>query len=181
MFSNDSSVYSQLSLHLLHFICFLQSSFEHHVSCQGHLSYPHVGGPRTPSVFEYYRRNGLHCWSRCPERQGPGGNTSLSDELIFRFLPIFQWFVEVLENGNVAIQHPALIWPSRSVSYEKPAEEGRRIVLGPVFDFPSCEWRVEPAPQLPLPVPYLSVWTLKSRFFLLFAYYFYLNWQHSCP
>ena len=170
MFSNDSSVYSQLSLHLLHFICFLQSSFEHHVSCQGQLSYPHVGGPRrTPSVFECYRRNGLHCWSRRPEKR-PGGNTSLSDELIFRFLPTSQWSVEVLENGNVAIQYPAHLRPSRSLSYEKPAEEGKRIILGPVSDFPSCEWRVEVAPQKPLPIPFLSVWNSDFSFYLLTDY-----------
>lgn len=41
----------------------------------------------------------------------------------------------------------------------KKQEAGERIVLGSVSDFPtpSREWRAEPAPQLPLPVPYLSV------------------------
>ena len=92
------------------------------------------------------------------------------DELIFRFLPTSQWSVEVLENGNVAIQYPAHLRPSRSLSYEKPAEEGKRIILGPVSDFPSCEWRVDPAPQEPLPVPFLSVWNSDFSFYLLTDY-----------
>ena len=95
---------------------------------------------------------------------------SLSEELLFRFLPNFQWRVEVLENGNVAIQYPAHLMPSRSLCYEKPAEEGKRIVLGPVSDFPTCEWHVQRAPQLPLPIPFLSVWNSDFSFYLLADY-----------
>ena len=95
---------------------------------------------------------------------------SLSEELLFRFLPNFQWRVVVLENGNVAIQYPAHLRPSRSLSYEKPPEEGKRIFLGPPFDFPTCEWRIEPAPQKPLPVPYLSVWNSDFSFYFLTDY-----------
>jgi hypothetical protein len=68
-----------------------------------------------------------------------------------------QWRVEVVEDGQVAIQIPANRFPSSSLSYEGEAERGKRIILGPVSDFPTRFWRVEPAPQLPLPVPYLSV------------------------
>jgi len=64
-----------------------------------------------------------------------------------------EWRLEILENGNVAIQNPANIFPSRSLSYKEP-QEGEKIVLGPPFDFPTREWRVESAPQRPLPVPY---------------------------
>ena len=182
-FSSDSSVYSQLpvGLHLLHFICFLQSSFEHHGSCssQRRLSYLQVGVPRTPWDLNCSQRwKCHHCSSRCPSFQGTGGNTSLSDELIFCFLPTFQWFVEVLENGNVAIQHPANRWPSRSLSYKKP-ELGERIILGPVSDFPTREWRLEFAKNLPFPIPILSVWTLKSRFPSISLPPF--TWQHTCP
>jgi hypothetical protein len=64
-----------------------------------------------------------------------------------------EWRVEV-EDGKVAIQIPANLFPSRSFSYEGEAERGKRIILGPVSDFPTRFWRVEPAPQLPFPVPY---------------------------
>ena len=167
-FSNDSSVSSQLSLHLLYFICILQSSFEHHGSSRRRLSYLQVGVPGTPWGSIYHRWKCQRCSSQCQPFQEPGGNTSLSDELISCFLPNFQWFVEVSEDG-VVIQHPPLIWPSRSLSYKEP-EEGNRIILGPVADFPTRKWRVQLAPQRPFPIPFLSVWPLKSRFFLLFAY-----------
>ncbi|KIJ96290.1 hypothetical protein K443DRAFT_291473 [Laccaria amethystina LaAM-08-1] len=65
-----------------------------------------------------------------------------------------EWRVEVVEDGQVAIQIPANRFPSSSLSYEGEAERGKRIILGPVSDFPTRFWRVEPAPQLPLPVPY---------------------------
>ena len=65
--------------------------------------------------------------------------------------------MENLEDGKVAIQIPANIFPSRSLSYEGEAEEGRRIIPGRLSDFPTREWRIERAPQLPFPVPYLSV------------------------
>ena len=68
-----------------------------------------------------------------------------------------QWRVEVQEDGKVAIQNPAKFFPSRSFSYEGEAERGKRIIPGPLSDFPTRFWRVEPAPQLPFPVPYLSV------------------------
>ena len=103
---------------------------------------------------------------------------SLSEELLFRFLPNFQWRVVVLENGNVAIQYPAHLRPSRSLSYEKPPEEGKRIFLGPPFDFPTCEWRIEPAPQKPLPVPFQSGILIFRSICLPTIY---LNSQHSCP
>ncbi|EDR10175.1 uncharacterized protein LACBIDRAFT_293764 [Laccaria bicolor S238N-H82] len=65
-----------------------------------------------------------------------------------------EWRVEVLEDGKVAIQNPANRFPSSSLSYEGEAERGKRIIPGPVSDFPTRFWRVEPAPQRPLPVPY---------------------------
>ncbi|PPQ93348.1 hypothetical protein CVT25_014477 [Psilocybe cyanescens] len=64
-----------------------------------------------------------------------------------------EWSVESLPDGSVAIQIPARLFPSRSLSYEGEPELGKRIILGPVSDFPTRQWRVEPAPQLPLPVP----------------------------
>ncbi|EDQ99385.1 uncharacterized protein LACBIDRAFT_335071 [Laccaria bicolor S238N-H82] len=65
-----------------------------------------------------------------------------------------EWRLENLPNGKVAIQIPAKIFPSRSLSYEGEAEEGKRIVAGRVSDFPTREWHIEIAPQKPLPVPY---------------------------
>ena len=62
-----------------------------------------------------------------------------------------QWGVETLEDGKIAIQIPANIFPSRSLSYEGEAEEGRRIIPGRLSDFPTREWRIERAPQRPLP------------------------------
>ncbi|KIJ98202.1 hypothetical protein K443DRAFT_680920 [Laccaria amethystina LaAM-08-1] len=64
-----------------------------------------------------------------------------------------EWLVENLPNDKVAIQIPANVFPSRSLSYKEP-EEGERIILGPVSDFPTREWHIEIAPQKPLPVPY---------------------------
>lgn len=43
--------------------------------------------------------------------------------------------------------------PSRSVSYQE-AEEGERVILGPLSDFPTHEWKIEAAPQAPQPTPY---------------------------
>ncbi|KIJ96286.1 hypothetical protein K443DRAFT_107480 [Laccaria amethystina LaAM-08-1] len=65
-----------------------------------------------------------------------------------------EWRVEALEDGNIAIQIPANIFPSRSLSYEGEAEEGKRIVPGRLSDFPTRQWRIQIAPQRPLPVPY---------------------------
>ncbi|WP_433261556.1 hypothetical protein ACQPZF_27145 [Actinosynnema sp. CS-041913] len=65
-----------------------------------------------------------------------------------------EFSVEVREDGTLcAIQIPARLFPSRSVSY-KEAEMGERVILGPVSDFPTREWKIEPAPQNPLPIPY---------------------------
>ena len=68
-----------------------------------------------------------------------------------------QWRVEVREDGQVAIQNPANRFPSSSLSYEGEAERGKRVIPGPVSDFPTHFWHVEPAPEKPFPVPYLSV------------------------
>ncbi|EDQ99382.1 uncharacterized protein LACBIDRAFT_316607 [Laccaria bicolor S238N-H82] len=66
-----------------------------------------------------------------------------------------EWGVRVREDGLVAtVQNPANLFPSRSLSYEGDAERGKRVIPGPFTDFPTRFWRVEPAPQLPLPVPY---------------------------
>ncbi|KIJ92761.1 hypothetical protein K443DRAFT_113092 [Laccaria amethystina LaAM-08-1] len=65
-----------------------------------------------------------------------------------------EWRLENLPDGKVAIQIPANIFPSRSLSYEGQPEEGKRIIPGPVFDFPTREWHIEIALQKPLPVPY---------------------------
>ena len=65
--------------------------------------------------------------------------------------------MENLEDGKVAIQIPADIFPSSSLSYEGEPEAGKEIVPGRVSDFPTREWRIERAPQLPFPVPYLLV------------------------
>ncbi|MEU6624155.1 hypothetical protein ABZ926_25725 [Streptomyces litmocidini] len=61
--------------------------------------------------------------------------------------------VEVGEDGGYAIQIPARIFPSRSLSYKEP-EKGERVIMGPLSDFPTREWKIEPAPQRPLPIPY---------------------------
>ncbi|EDR10176.1 uncharacterized protein LACBIDRAFT_293765 [Laccaria bicolor S238N-H82] len=65
-----------------------------------------------------------------------------------------EWRVETVGGGGVAIQIPANIFPSRSLSYEGEAEKGKRIIPGPLNDFPTRKWLIERAPQLPLPVPY---------------------------
>lgn len=65
-----------------------------------------------------------------------------------------EWRLQNLPNGKVAIQIPADIFPSRSLSYEGEAEQGKRIIPGRVWDFPTREWEIEVAPQKPLPVPY---------------------------
>ncbi|MFJ8923610.1 hypothetical protein B046DRAFT_04159 [Streptomyces sp. LamerLS-316] len=64
-----------------------------------------------------------------------------------------QFNVEVREDGLAAIQTPARLFPSRSLSY-KEAEKGGRVILGPLSDFPTREWRIEPAPQKPYPAPF---------------------------
>lgn len=69
-----------------------------------------------------------------------------------------QWFVQDLGNGHVAIQNPADIFPSRSLSYDGKPEKGDRVIPGQVSDFPTREWRVKIAPQKPLPIPYQSVY-----------------------
>ncbi|MDX3591579.1 hypothetical protein PV749_10635 [Streptomyces sp. ID03-2B] len=64
-----------------------------------------------------------------------------------------EWSVEVREDGLAAIQIPARLFPSRSLSY-KEAEKGERLILGPVSDFPTREWTIELAPQKPYPAPF---------------------------
>ncbi|MEE1789280.1 hypothetical protein PUR28_00495 [Streptomyces sp. BE308] len=49
--------------------------------------------------------------------------------------------VEVIKDGVAAIQSPANLFPSRSVSYKEP-EKGERVVLGPMSDFPTREWKI---------------------------------------
>ncbi|GGZ42662.1 hypothetical protein [Streptomyces poonensis] len=65
-----------------------------------------------------------------------------------------EFSVEVREDGTLAaIQIPARLFPSRSLSYKEP-EAGERVILGPLSDFPTREWTIEPAPQSPFPPPY---------------------------
>ncbi|MFJ4902576.1 hypothetical protein [Streptomyces sp. NPDC088727] len=64
-----------------------------------------------------------------------------------------EFSVEVREGGLAAIQIPARLFPSRSLSYREP-EKGERVILGPVSDFPTREWKIEPAPQKPFPAPF---------------------------
>ncbi|MFF8771140.1 hypothetical protein [Kitasatospora sp. NPDC015120] len=64
-----------------------------------------------------------------------------------------EFSVEVKPDGLCAIQIPARLFPSRSLSYRE-AESGARVILGPVSDFPTREWRITPAPQRPLPAPF---------------------------
>ncbi|NLU69579.1 hypothetical protein [Streptomyces sp. HNM0574] len=64
-----------------------------------------------------------------------------------------EFSVEVLEDGTCAIQVPARLFPSRSLGYKEP-EKGERVVLGPLSDFPTRVWKVEPAPQAPQPAAY---------------------------
>ncbi|MFQ3563066.1 hypothetical protein QZN11_40530 [Streptomyces gramineus] len=64
-----------------------------------------------------------------------------------------EFSVEVKPDGTCAIQIPARVFPSRSLSYKEP-EKGEKVILGPVADFPTREWKIEPAPQLPYPHPY---------------------------
>ena len=91
-----------------------------------------------------------------------------------------QWRVKVAEGGRVAIQIPTNIFPSHSLSYEGEAEKGKRIILGPPADFLTCEWLIECAPQLPLPVPYLSVRhpNVSLHSSLTFSF---MNWQYLSP
>ncbi|MET9613693.1 hypothetical protein [Kitasatospora indigofera] len=49
--------------------------------------------------------------------------------------------VEVREDGLAAIQSPTKIFPSRSLSYKQP-EKGQRVILGPMSDFPTREWKI---------------------------------------
>ncbi|KIJ96289.1 hypothetical protein K443DRAFT_10736 [Laccaria amethystina LaAM-08-1] len=66
-----------------------------------------------------------------------------------------EWFVKTLEDGAVAIQNPADIFPSNSLSYKGEAEEGKKVIPEHVADFPIRQLRVEIAPwQRPFPVPY---------------------------
>ncbi|MFJ4961263.1 hypothetical protein EES43_09220 [Streptomyces sp. ADI96-02] len=64
-----------------------------------------------------------------------------------------EFSVEVREDGLAAIQIPARLFPSRSLSF-KEAEKGERVILGPVSDFPTREWKITPAPQKPHPAPF---------------------------
>ncbi|MEU7322728.1 hypothetical protein ABZ682_19555 [Streptomyces griseoviridis] len=64
-----------------------------------------------------------------------------------------EFSVEVQPDGTCAIQIPARIFPSRSLSYKEP-EKGERVILGPVSDFPTREWKIDPAPQMPTPPPF---------------------------
>ncbi|MFJ3216154.1 hypothetical protein ACIPLC_09565 [Kitasatospora sp. NPDC086801] len=64
-----------------------------------------------------------------------------------------EWSVEVGEDGLAAIQIPARLFPSRSLSYKEP-EKAERVILGPVSDFPTREWRIEPPPLAPVPAPF---------------------------
>ena len=61
--------------------------------------------------------------------------------------------VEVRGDGLAAIQIPARLFPSRSLSCREP-EAGERVILGPVSDFPTREWRIELPPQKPIPAPF---------------------------
>ncbi|MFJ4669618.1 hypothetical protein [Kitasatospora purpeofusca] len=49
--------------------------------------------------------------------------------------------MELRPDGTCAIQSPARIFPSHSLSYKEP-EKGQRVVLGPPSDFPTCEWKI---------------------------------------
>jgi hypothetical protein len=55
--------------------------------------------------------------------------------------------VERAEGGH-AIQFPAQIIPSASLSYREP-ESGDRLILGPLSDFPTRVWNIEPLPAGP--------------------------------
>ena len=106
-------------------------------------------------------------------------NASLYDEPIFRFLPTFQWFVEVLENGNVATQHPPPLFGLLSFPFlRETGGERQEDCDWPDFRISdlwmtcwTCAVTTTTRPLLRLLQAYLSVCgTLKSRFFLLFAY-----------
>lgn len=64
-----------------------------------------------------------------------------------------EFSVEVGENGLCAIQIPALLFPSRSLTYKK-GEKGERVILGPVSDFPTRQWRITPVPNSSFPPPF---------------------------
>ena len=115
-----------------------------------------MGVPCSASGFDPSKRTRHRPCSWRGACKGSGGN-SLTHSRGVRHLRCLQWRVEVLEDGKVAIQNPANLFPSRSLSYEGEAERGKRVIPGPVSDFPTHFWRVEPAPQRPLPIPYLSV------------------------
>lgn len=52
-----------------------------------------------------------------------------------------EFSVECRSDGVCAIQSPARLFPSRSLSYKEP-EKGERVILGPVSDFPTREWKI---------------------------------------
>ncbi|MEV7753754.1 hypothetical protein [Streptomyces griseofuscus] len=52
-----------------------------------------------------------------------------------------EFSVEVREDGRAAVQIPARLFPSRSLSYKEP-EKGQRVILGPMSDFPTREWKI---------------------------------------
>ncbi|MFH9429261.1 hypothetical protein ACH4JZ_13370 [Streptomyces sp. NPDC017615] len=52
-----------------------------------------------------------------------------------------QFRVEVIKDGVAAIQSPANLFPSRSLSYKEP-EKGERVILGPMSDYPTREWKI---------------------------------------
>ncbi|MEW1721465.1 hypothetical protein [Streptomyces sp. NPDC093109] len=64
-----------------------------------------------------------------------------------------EWRVERAEGGT-AIQFPAQIIPSASLSYKEP-QSGERLILGPLSDFPTRIWNVEPLPIGIIPEPFV--------------------------
>ncbi|MEU6954393.1 hypothetical protein [Streptomyces sp. NPDC045714] len=64
-----------------------------------------------------------------------------------------EWRVERAEGGS-AIQFPAQIIPSASLSYKEP-EKGERGILGPLSDFPTRVWNIEPLPIGVIPEPFV--------------------------
>ncbi|MFK0044718.1 hypothetical protein ACIQU4_11510 [Streptomyces sp. NPDC090741] len=56
--------------------------------------------------------------------------------------------------GGYAIQFPAQIIPSASLSHKEP-QSGDRLILGPLSDFPTRVWNIEPLPLGLLPEPFV--------------------------
>ena len=148
------------SLMILH----LPRPFEHYDSSSSSRCLPHLPVWRlwtASDLIPLRREPGDSPFPRCCAWKATRGTFRFLTSLSVTYLTnLFQqWRVEGNGEKPQALQNPTQIWPSRSLSYEGEAEEHKRIIPGPVSDFPTREWFIEPAPFMPgAPQVYLSVW-----------------------